>query len=139
MYVTDLSDGISPADQIIIQLTFTGGGAQIVETSVGTNNQNANVLFFGAASTDPSQTIASVFVTSESSGDFIGIDDLTIGTGVASASGACEFLVLMEAGPAGLPGRLAASSYCDQFLAQAEATLNPDHPETIAGFRWASR
>lgn len=81
MYVTDLSDGITPADQIEYKLTFSDNATQTVETNVGTNNNNANVLFFGVISTNPAETITSIQIlnTVTNQGDAIGFDDFTIG------------------------------------------------------------
>jgi hypothetical protein len=84
MYVTDLSDGVSSADQIEYKLTFSDNTTQTVETSVGANNNNANVLFFGVISNDPSETITSVEILNSQPtvGDSIGIDDVTVGAAV---------------------------------------------------------
>jgi len=53
-YVTDLSDGGSAPDNISIIATLAGGGTQTFTTNVSATNSNANVLFFGVASTTPS-------------------------------------------------------------------------------------
>lgn len=80
-YVTDLSDGGSAPDNISIIATLAGGGTQTFTTNVSATNSNANVLFFGIASTDPSALFTQVEIlnTFTSIDDVHGIDDITIG------------------------------------------------------------
>jgi hypothetical protein len=96
MYITDLSDGSSPADQIELALTLQGGGTQTVETNVGGDNNNANLIFFGVADLDTSHQITSVQIlnTVTDQGDAIGIDDLTIGTSLSSTPEPGSFMLL---------------------------------------------
>jgi hypothetical protein len=104
MYITDLSDGVSPPDQIELVLTFLGGTTQTVETSVGGSNNNANLIFFGVAGTVSSQQITSVQIlnTQTGQGDAIGIDDLTIGTSLISSTPEPGSFLLLGAGFVGL-------------------------------------
>jgi PEP-CTERM motif len=80
-YITDLSDGFNPADQISIVATLVGGGTETVTTNVGTSNTSANVLFFGVVSSGSSALISQVEIlnTQPTAGDYNGLDDLTIG------------------------------------------------------------
>jgi hypothetical protein len=103
-YVTDLSDGGTAPDQISIVATLAGGGKQTFTTSVTTGNSNANVLFFGVVSTDPSALFSEVEIlnTFTTEGDIHGIDDITVGltAAVPEPSG----LAMLGIGLAGLAG-----------------------------------
>jgi hypothetical protein len=57
-------------------------------TNLTTSNSNANVFFFGVASTDPSQRITAIQITNSfpTEGDIFGMDDLTIGTSLTSTA-----------------------------------------------------
>jgi hypothetical protein len=105
MYVTDLSDGTSPVDQIQYKLTFADNTTQTVTTSVGPSNLNANVLFFGVVVTNPFQSIKSIQIlnTQPGSDDSLGIDDMTIGQ-EQSPLAAPEPSTFVSAGIAGLFG-----------------------------------
>jgi hypothetical protein len=88
LYVSDMSDGGSAPDQLQLLLTLEGGGTTTVTTSLTTANSNANVFFFGVASTDPSQRITAIQITNSfpTEGDVFGMDDLTIGTSLAGTA-----------------------------------------------------
>src|SRR6185369_491926 len=85
LYVTDMSDGGSAPDQLQLLLTLEGGETANVTTSLTTSNNNANVFFFGVASTNPLQKITAIQITNSfpTEGDVFGMDDLTIGTSLA--------------------------------------------------------
>jgi len=88
LYATDMSDGGTAPDQLELLLTLEGGGTATVATNLTTSNSNANVFFFGVSSTNPSQRITAVQIENSftTEGDVFGMDDLTIGTSLASTA-----------------------------------------------------
>jgi hypothetical protein len=88
LYATDMSDGGTAPDQLQLLLTLEGGGTATVTTSLTTSNRNANLFFFGVASTNPSERITAIQITNSfpTEGDVFGMDDLTIGTSLASTA-----------------------------------------------------
>jgi hypothetical protein len=104
LYATDLGDGIDPANQITFVLTLADSSSETVTTNVGGNNTNANLLFLGVVSSDPSQKITSVEIqsTNLAGGDAIGVDDLTIGLSAAAVVPEPASLGLLGAGVLGL-------------------------------------
>ncbi len=98
LYVTDLGDGISPANQVELVLTLSDGSTETFTTNVGGDNTDGNLLFFGVVSSDPALKIASVLIqsTNTTGGDALGVDDLTIG--VAAAVPEPASLALLGAG-----------------------------------------
>jgi hypothetical protein len=103
-YVTDLSDGGTAPDQISVVATLVGGGTRTFTTNVTTGNSNANVLFFGVVSTDPSELFSGVEIlnTFTTEGDVHGIDDITVG--LTSAVPEPATLAMMGLGLASLMG-----------------------------------
>jgi len=107
LYVTDMSDGGTAPDQLNLLLTLEGGGTATVTTSLTTSNSNANRFFFGVASTNPSQRITAIQITNSfpTEGDVFGMDDLTIGTSLAStATPEPSSVWMMVAGLLGMVG-----------------------------------
>lgn len=78
-FATDLSDGVP--DELQLTLTLSDESTQTFTTNFGTNNNNANVLFFGVVSGPGSLAIAGVELKNllPTSGDAFGIDDVTVG------------------------------------------------------------
>jgi PEP-CTERM motif len=105
IYVTDLSDGFTPPDQISLVLTLANNTTQTVTTSIGSNNNNANVLFFGAISNDPTNPITAVQLLNAdpTQTDYIGIDDVTIGQLPVSTPEPAS-MTLLSFGIAGMAG-----------------------------------
>lgn len=73
-YGSDISDSGS---HLFLTLTDDNGGTHNLQVTSQTNYDNGNQLFFGFIDTSLSYT--KIQFTSDSSGDFFGFDDMTIG------------------------------------------------------------
>jgi hypothetical protein len=80
-WATDASDNVSgPGDPLEVSLTQVGGSVVTVPVLNEVDANNGNVLYFGLYTTDPTQEFTSASILINQGDDYVGYDDITIGT-----------------------------------------------------------